>query len=345
MIKKNIFPLEWKLTDDLIVPYHGSKVFGAFVCGGGSSMGYKLAGYEHLGGVEFTEHYSKCYKENHKPKHFYLEDIREFNKRTDLPKELYDLDLLDGSPPCAAFSTVGAREKIWNRESSYEGKKQRKDDLVFIYCDTIEKLMPKVALLENVSGLIKGNAKAYTKKIFKRLDEIGYRVQLFALNAASMGIPQIRSRVFFIALRKDIELPKLKLGFNCPLVGFEVTQKYWNDISNKDFCIEKFAIGKLWNDVEIGGAHIKRFSLKKPHPKKPCFTICESDSGLSTAGITHPFQKRKLNKKEVTLLSTYPTDYNFLDVNAISVMGRSVLPVMMANISHQIHEQWLKKIK
>ena len=120
-VTENIFPIEWRLSDDLKVPYHGCKVFGTFVCGGGSTMGYKLAGYDHLGGVEFTEHYSKVYRYNHKPKYFYLEDIRFFNERNDLPKELYELDLLDGSPPCAAFSTSGAREKLWGKKSSYEG--------------------------------------------------------------------------------------------------------------------------------------------------------------------------------------------------------------------------------
>lgn len=343
-IKQNIFPLEWRLTDDLKVPYHGKKVFGTFVCGGGSSMGYKLAGFEHLGGVEFTDHYSKIYIENHKPQYFYLEDIRQFNKRQDLPKELYQLDLLDGSPPCAAFSTSGARERLWNKKSSYEDKNQRKDDLVFVYCDTIEKLKPKVCLLENVSGLIKGNAKAYTKKIFERLDKIGYRVQLFALNAASIGIPQIRTRVFFIGLRKDIKLPKLSLKFDCDLVGFEVTKKYWNSSENDLYDISKYAIGNEWDNVKVGGSSNKYFNLYKPHLKKPCFTITETCSVAGAASVTHPYQKRKLNTKEVRLLSTFPLDYNFLDVNPISVMGRSVLPVMMANISHQIYLQWLSKI-
>jgi DNA (cytosine-5)-methyltransferase 1 len=122
-VTKNIFPLEWNLKDELKVPYHGKKVFGTFVCGGGSTMGYKLSGFEHLGGVEFTEHYSKVYKKNHNPKYFYEEDIRKFNERNDLPLELFDLDLLDGSPPCAAFSTSGAREKLWGKESEYEGNK------------------------------------------------------------------------------------------------------------------------------------------------------------------------------------------------------------------------------
>lgn len=343
-VKENIFPLEWKLSDPLKVPYHGSKVFGTFVCGGGSTMGYKLAGYDHIGGVEFTEHYSRVYKANHDPKHFYLEDIREFNKRVDLPKELYELDLLDGSPPCAAYSSSGARERLWGKKSEYEGKQQRKDDLVFVYLNTIKKLMPKVFLLENVSGLIKGNAKAYAKAIVSKAKEIGYSVQLFHLNAASMGLPQIRSRVFFIGLRNDFKVPKLELRFDCPIVGFGVTKKYWDDPDNENWQLEGYAILKYWNETNIGETHVKRFNLAKPHPEKPCFTIMEKCHDPSAATVKHPFQPRGLNIKEVGLLSTFPLDYNFLDWNPISVMGRSVLPCMMANISHQIYEQWLSKI-
>lgn len=339
-VTENIFPIEWRMSDALKVPKHGYKVFGTFVCGGGSTMGYKLAGYDHLGGVEFTEHYGKVYQKNHNPKYFYLEDIRKFNEREDLPPELYNLDLLDGSPPCAAFSTSGAREKLWGKESEYEGKKQVKDDLVYVYCDTIEKLIPKVFILENVSGLMKGNAKSYLKNVVSRLSE-KYSVQVFLLYAASMGIPQIRNRVFVIGHRKDLALPKLKLDFECSQVGFGITKKYWG---NGGDSIERYAIGKEWDNVTIGGNSDKYFNLYKPHPDKPCFTITEGASGQTTASVCHPYQKRKLNVDEVRMLCTFPFDYNFMDVPPVSIMGRSVLPVMMANISHQIYIQWLSKI-
>lgn len=344
VVIENIFPIEWRLTDRLKVPYHGKKVFGTFVCGGGSTMGYKLAGFNHLGGVEFTEHYSRVYIHNHKPKHFYLEDIREFNKRTDLPKELYELDILDGSPPCAAFSTAGAREKNWGKAKDYEGIKQVKDDLVYVYCETVEKLNPKVFLLENVSGLAKGNAKVYLKTVVKRLSK-NYYVQVFLLYAASMGIPQIRNRIFIIGYKKEFKLPKLELNFSIPQIGFEVTKKYWDILDDNTFYdkINNLAIGKEWDNVKIGSNSKKFFNLCKPALNKPCFTITESSSS-SAASVMHPIIKRKLNLEEVRLLCTFPKDYDFLDVNGISVMGRSVLPVMMANISNQIYLQWLSKI-
>lgn len=128
-------------------------------------MGYKLAGFEHLGGVEIDEKVADVYKLNHSPKYLFVEDIRLFNKRNDLPKELFELDILDGSPPCSTFSMAGSREKAWGKKKQFrEGQAvQILDDLVFEYVRTIDKLKPKVCLLENVRGIIQGNAKAYSK--------------------------------------------------------------------------------------------------------------------------------------------------------------------------------------
>ncbi|MFK5284292.1 DNA cytosine methyltransferase, partial [Lacticaseibacillus paracasei] len=75
--------------------------------------------------------------------------------------------MLDGSPPCSSFSMAGNREKDWGKTKVFrEGQSnQVLDDLVFVYIETIKRLQPKVALLENVKGLISGNAKAYVKKM------------------------------------------------------------------------------------------------------------------------------------------------------------------------------------
>jgi len=115
------------------------KVFWTFVGGGGSTMGYKLAGFHHLGGVEIDNKMAKIYQTNHSPEYFYHEDIRDFNQRNDLPEELYELDILDGSPPCSAFSMAWQREECWGKEKVFkEGqKKQILDELVFVFCDEL----------------------------------------------------------------------------------------------------------------------------------------------------------------------------------------------------------------
>ena len=94
-VNENKFPYKWNLKDGYPakgITKNKCTVFGTFVCGGGSTMGYKLAGFSHLGGVELTSHYSDLYRANHRPLFFYEQDIRDFNKRNDIPKELYNID-------------------------------------------------------------------------------------------------------------------------------------------------------------------------------------------------------------------------------------------------------------
>jgi len=336
------YPYIWNLKDGYPIEKNGYKCFGTFVCAGGSSMGYKLAGFDHIGGVELTPHYSELYLENHKPKKFYTQDIREWNKRNDLPDDLYNIDLLDGSPPCASFSTAGAREKKWGKEKDYEGIIQKTDDLVFEYIETINKLKPKVFLMENVSGLIKGNAKTYVLNIFKRIKEIGYKAQIFSINAASLGVPQMRQRVFIIGHKNEFNLKPLVLDFNLRPIGFkEATEQYWSLGGDS---IERFAIYKYWKETEIGKGHPVRFGIKRPSLDKPCNTLMESDSNIGAASVCHPIYPRKLNRFEASAIQSFPQDYNFLDQNPLSCIGRSVPPVMMAQISNQIRLQWLDKI-
>jgi len=213
------FPYNWKISDGYPAPGitpNGLKVFGTFICGGGSSMGYKLAGFEHLGGVEIDKTIADIYSRNHHPRYLYVEDLRLFNERTDLPDELYNLDILDGSPPCSTFSIAGQREAAWGKEKIFaEGQAlQTLDDLVFVYCNTIAKLKPKAFILENVKGLTLGNAKSYLRRIYDFLFDAGYDCQTFVLNAATMGVPQKRERCFVIGRRKDLGLPKLSLSFH-----------------------------------------------------------------------------------------------------------------------------------
>jgi len=86
------------------------------------------------------------------------------------------------------------------------------DDLFFDYLDLVEHLRPKVAIAENVKGMLQGNAKGYCKLIIERFKATGYKPQLFLVNSADCGVPQKRERVFFVALRDDIDKPKLVLA-------------------------------------------------------------------------------------------------------------------------------------
>lgn len=332
------FPYKWNLADGYPakgIAKNECNVFGTFICGGGSTMGYKLAGFNHLGGVEIDPQVADVYKENHKPKYLFVEDIREFNKRTDLPKELFNLDILDGSPPCSTFSMAGSREKAWGKEKQFrEGQAvQTLDDLVFVYCDTIIKLQPKVFLLENVKGIIQGNAKAYSKEIVKKMTAAGYVVQAFCLNAASMGVPQKRERVFFIGHKKEFVLPKLELVFNETGVTFGEIQhcNLKNDLT--DFAYNGWIKAKQGKPIGVFISDL-RFSNSEV-----------SQTIRSNGSAYHSTQARHISKSELCQIGTYPLDYNFKEIQPKYLIGMSVPPVMTAQISHQIYLQWLIKIK
>jgi len=343
---KHKFPYKWHLTDGYPakgVEPNNLNVFGTFICGGGSTMGYKLAGFNHLGGVEIDPKVAAVYKANHNPKYLYVEDIREFVKRNDLPKELYQLDLLDGSPPCSSFSMAGNREKDWGKEKVFrEGQAlQTLDDLFFDYIALAKKLQPKVVLAENVKGLIQGNAKSYVKKIKSSFEDAGYKVQLFLLNAASMGVPQKRERVFFICQRNDLNLPVLKLGFDEEIIKYGEYRKIGSDRSFTEHD------RNIWNNKKIGdrdyGQTLLRienresnWNSKYIYDNEPCQTIT-STSGSKLISFTEP---KHLSTEEIKMSGSYPIDYNFNKMDEKYLIGMSVPPVMTAQIAYQIYLQW-----
>lgn len=336
---------DWKKSEGY-PSSNGLKVFGTFVCGGGSTMGYKLAGFEHLGGVEIDNRMANIYNKNHNPKYFYLEDIRDFNKRNDLPDELYKLDILDGSPPCTTFSMSGNREADWGKKRKYkEGQKEQTlDDLVFVYCDTIAKLRPKIAILENVPGIIAGMAKSYAISIVERLDSANYDVQIFSLNSATMEVPQARERIFFIARRKDLKLAPLKLIFDKkPIVFGEIAdigsnthKALWPSITARlpfiekgDQCL-KFADAKYRN-INTYNAF---FSTVILYNKEVAPTLTSSGASI------YYEEQRAINDIEYRRMQSFPSDFDFCGINVRYVCGMSVPPLMIKSIAEEIKKQW-----
>lgn len=333
------FDYKWFLSDGYPakgIVNNGLNVFGTFICGGGSTMGYKLAGYNHLGGVEIDERIADIYKINHHPKYLYVQDLREFNTRNDLPSELYNLDILDGSPPCSSFSISGNREKDWGKTKQFaEGQTfQKLDDLVFVYSDTIIKLKPKVFILENVKGLISGNARSYCKRVIDKLKDAGYTIQMFCLNAASMGVPQKRERVFFIGHRSELNFKKLELNFNEKSIVYSRIEDddHQHKIENCDLPYFK----SCHPGKSIASVHPKgnRFNAIKMHRDQVVNTI-------PSGGVFYHYEKLKaLSNKELILAGSFPLDYNFGSMKPQKLIGMSVPPVMMAQISNAINLQW-----
>lgn len=310
-------------------------------------MGYKLAGYEVLGNCEIDPDMMRLYKTNHHPKYSFLIDIRKFVDLPDeeIPDELKNLDILDGSPPCSVFSMAGSREDGWNVEKTFrEGQaKQRLDDLFFYFIKVAERLKPKVVIAENVKGLITGNAKGWVNQIIRAFREAGYEVQIFLFNASRMGVPQKRERVFFIAYRKDLDFPKLKLQFNSAPIPFEKVREPYGKAFTSDNIASKLMKYRIPSDRSLQDINRRvrktgsGFTSPINHDDEPVQTITAGGYSFRMCdGLL-------LTDKDIISCQTFPQDYNFLDQNIQYVCGMSVPPVMMARIAEQVYFQWLRK--
>ncbi len=341
----------WNLTDLESVPQNGIKVMSTFACGGGSSMGYKRAGCEVIAANDIDPEMAWHYKLNIKPKHYFLCPIRDL-LTADLPPELFELDILDGSPPCSTFSMAGSREKAWGKDKHFrEGQaKQVLSDLFFDYLDLVGRLRPKVAIAENVKGMIQGNAKGYVKMIMARFKELGYRPQLFLLNSADCGVPQKRERVFFVAVRNDIDVPPLKLA---PTHRWISAGEATSDVQvltadEKEDTAPAGMDLKWWHKTEKGDGSGYATATTRETGKRTGFNTIRLDDRLPantlTAGdsLRHWDECRKLTYREWKRLGSFPDDYQAkTDKIGKYMIGMSVPPKMTEQVARAVIDQWL----
>lgn len=337
--------VSWNLSDIEKIEKKWN-VFSTFSCGGGSSMGYKMAGFNVVGANDIDPEMEWHYKKNLHPASYFLGPVKHLVSK-ELPEEMYRLDILDGSPPCSTFSMAGNREEDWGRERKFrEGQSvQVLDELFFDFIALADKLKPKIVVAENVPGIIKGNAKFYVKKIVEKLAIAGYDTQVFLLNAKNCFVPQARERVFFVSARRDLMLPKL---FLCPKSRQISVWDAIKDIQNlTSEEIRSTAPAKIdlsyWHKIKQGECY------GKAHPKGSFFSHRRLCADLPAFTLTangrdskHPFECRMLSFREFKRLSSFPDDYIARNEKIGKYMcGMSVPPKMMCAVAEAIKLQWL----
>lgn len=319
-------------------------------------MGYKLAGYQVTGANDIDHEMSEVYKTNHKPEHFHLKPIGELVEqlRMDgIPDHLDGLDLLDGSPPCSSFSTAGTREKDWAKGKRFrEGQAhQILNDLFFDYLDLLEILEPRAFVAENVTGMFKGRAKGYAKEVVKRARSIGYKVQVFQINATSCGVPQIRERLFFIGTRDkredlvlDLKSKVITQREACSDLDLDPADLAWAKIKHTSPIMDLWKRCRMGDSLATVHPRGSYFNTTKNNPNKPVKTI------TATAGTSlHGMEPRGFTWKELLRLGSFPDDYNLCEPRrakwndkAKYLVGMSVPPFMIRDLSRAILEQWLQ---
>lgn len=364
---------------------NGFRIVSTFSGCGGSCLGFRMAGYTTIFASEFIPAAQETYRANHPGVHLDTRDIRQLTAEdilavTGLGKG--ELDVLEGSPPCASFSTAGKREAGWNQVKAYSDTKQRTDDLFFEYARLVDGLQPRVFVAENVKGLTIGVARGYLKEILNALRACGYAVKCAVMDAQYFRVPQHRERLIFIGVRKDLGIeptfPKpqskpMALREALPWIagqgansGFGSEEYMGSDrpsstvgaspntgngkcpasVALAEVDISRYAIGDEWDKLKPGEQSERYFSLQKAHPDKACPTITQkSGTVMSAAGVTHPFEKRKFTIPELRRICGFPDDFILTGTFAQQWerLGRAVSPPMMKAVAEHIRDTILER--
>lgn len=352
-------------------------VVSCFAGGGGSSTGYRLAGGKILLINEFVEEAIASYKKNYPDTPVLVDDIKKYAGKDFLNKiklKEGDLDILDGSPPCSAFSVAGKREKGWDKTKSYSDGKtvENIEDLFLEFIRVAKEIKPKVIVAENVKGITFGEATKKLNEFIKAFESIGYYVTYRVLNAADFGVAQGRERTIFICVREDVAdaigLSFLNLSGIFPEpFGYQISmEEAIDDIENdpeqvkelKDFYEGSFQKKFLDpipfrpkrhmkpSDPEFRSWNPKAscFNMIRPCPTMPCPTLTQQGQKKGLSGVFHYADNRKLTIKELKRLMSLPEDYELtgtFDQQAERI-GRAVAPKMMAEVAKSIYENVLK---
>lgn len=313
----------------------GPTLVSTFAGCGGSSLGYRWAGYRELLAIDFDKNSVETFKLNFPEVPIWNKDIKtvsgsEILKTCRLKKG--GLDLLDGSPPCQGFSTAGRRQV-----------NDPRNDLFQEFVRLIEELAPRVFVMENVSGMVKGRMKGCFIEITKTLKALPYRVKCKLMDAKFYGVPQSRQRLIWIGIRKDIgqdpTFPtplRRVIPVKAALKGLPVdSSRTLNDLGLE-----------VWKRCQPGDAldryHPKGFWFngKKLHPDRPSLTIDKMVLPSGGGGLFHWQHPRCMNIAELKRLSTFPDDFQFIGKfrEQWARIGNAVMPKFMEAIASHIRK-------
>jgi len=284
-------------------------VISTFAGTGGSSLGYKWAGYKELLAIDFDKHAVECFKANFPEVPVWHKSVTDVTGQQILEYcniKKGELDVFDGSPPCQGFSTAGKRNVMDSR-----------NDLFKHYCRLVNEIEPKVFVMENVSGMAKGKMKGRFIEIMKELKSLNYNVKCKQMNAKYYNVPQSRERLIFIGVRKDLnKKPSYPTGNN--------------------------KIIKICDVIDsIQGHHRGQFDKKRKHKRTVAYTLTKTQS----MKFIKNNKEVQPTIKELLKICSFPeswilgSDYN----KAWARLGNAVMPRFMEAIAEHIRKEILEK--
>lgn len=166
---------------------------------GGLSKGFIDAGFKVLVGVDNDQAALNTFELNHNGAvglNADLSDPQTFEKIKKVAKN-QAIDVIIAGPPCQGFSVTGPRQFDDPRNKLY-----------LAVIETVKTYKPKGFIIENVPGMATMYQGQVKDEILKRFRNMGYNIDCKILLAADYGVPQMRKRLIFMGIRKDIGFPK-----------------------------------------------------------------------------------------------------------------------------------------
>jgi len=283
---------------------------------GGSSDGYHQAKFKELLALEWDKNARECFSLNFPDVPVVGSDIQKLTgcEILDMIKQnAGELDLFDASPPCQSLSTANVNRNPFDAR----GK------LFLKTIGLIGEVQPKVFLIENVTGLIKGKNLMFYNMVFYEANKLNYYCEYKVIKAEEYGVPQLRRRVIMIGIRGDIH--------------------------------RKFGPFKSFPEPDIEGAKKMRVCDFLPHitafsPGQFKDRITFSDQPVCTITKTASMWvyekdgiRRKPTIEELKVLSTFRNDFQFTGsfVQQWARIGNAVPPNMTKALAEHIRDKIL----
>jgi DNA (cytosine-5)-methyltransferase 1 len=301
------------------------NIVSLFSGAGGMDLGFIQAGHRIIWANDIYEKAIETYK-NNIGDHITCADIK------DIPsKDIPDCDMIIGGFPCQGFSVA-------NRNRSSEDERNK---LYLEMLRVIKSKKPKYFVAENVKGILslaKGKVK---DMILSDFEDAGYNVTCHLVNAANYGVPQLRERVFFIGVRKDLD----------EIIDFP-SPTHAEPPSHLLFNLQKWTtIGEVLKDIpepedapDIPNHEYTKYKLRfngylghrEINPDRPSPTItARGDNKGGVVIIHHPNNHRRLSVREAAIIQTFPMDFVFSGskTDGYRQIGNAVPPLLAYNLA------------
>ncbi len=340
---------------------------------GGFSKGFSWAGFEILGFVELESDFRQIYRDNFPNAEELGTDITcVTNSQIEGWKEKFgSVDVIIGGPPCQGFSLSGKRRADDPRNSLFQH-----------YLRVVERIQPKVAVLENVRLLTSmrfPDGSLVATAIRDGFASKGYDIHAFEVNAKDYGVPQHRERVIFVAVRRDIgmmpSIPIPSHGMQCELFGcaaphrsfadacsdlefLESGEKSETDALHEAVHHPKHVIDWLWNVPQGASAHDNEDPALRPPSGynttykrqiwlEPSGTVQTTFGMISGCRNVHPIATRALTVREAARLQSFPDSFKFRgSLNAIRTsIGNAVPPLLAYSLGCHVRDRYLNLVE